>query len=172
MQCGVHATNNAFGDIVLTVDSMALLIDQGKAWQPSHGAVSRPAWWIDRSDPYVVSTQLREDASDLVRGRARPRVRNWFAFCERTGADGAVAYDNYSTGMVEWALNATPGVWARVEGRGTSGGEAGVDEGLQKVLAAAKRGGAAGLVLHEPGHFVAVRSADLALLAELAEREA
>ena len=66
-----------------------------------------------------------EDANDLVRGRARPGVRNWLAFCERTGADGAVAYDNYSTGTVEWALNATPGVWARVEGRGTSGGEAG-----------------------------------------------
>ena len=43
MQCGVHATNNAFGDIVLTVAGMALLIDQGKAWQQSGGTASRPA---------------------------------------------------------------------------------------------------------------------------------
>ena len=80
-------------------------------------------------------------------------------------------YDNYSTGVVEWALQETPGVWARLEGKGCAGGEAGVDAGLQKILAAAARSGAAGLVLHEPGHFVAIRSADLALLAELAERE-
>ena len=43
---------------------------------------------------------------------------------------------------------------------------------MQRVLAAAKRSGAAGLVLlHEPGHFDAIRSADLAILAELAEQE-
>ena len=50
-----------------------------------------------------------------------------------------------------------------MEGRGCAGGEAGVDAGLQKILASATRSGAAGLVLHEPGHFVAIRSADLAL---------
>ena len=29
-QCGVHATNNAFGEAILTVAAMALLIDRGK----------------------------------------------------------------------------------------------------------------------------------------------
>ena len=46
-----------------------------------------------------------------------------------------------------------------------------METGLANVLAAGKRGGAKGLVLHEPGHFVAIRSADLALLADLAEQE-
>ena len=81
-------------------------------------------------------------------------------------------YDNYSTGLVEWAVNSVPGVWARLEGRGVNGcGEDAVDAGLANVLAAGKRSGAKGLVLHEPGHFVAIRSADLALLADLAEQE-
>ena len=45
-----------------------------------------------------------------------------------------MAFDDYSTGVVEGALNETPGVWARIEGRGVAGGEAGVDEGLRRVL--------------------------------------
>jgi len=117
----------------------------------------------------IVTAQLRADVDDLARQRARPGVKNWFTFCERAAPGGGVAYDDYSSGVVEWALNATPGVWAPVIGREGNGGEAGVDVGLQRMLTTVKRGGAAGLVLHEPGHFVAIRSADLALLAELAE---
>ena len=150
---------------------MALLVSQGMAWQQSGGAVPRPAWWFRRDDPSMVAAQLRADVDDVARQRARPGVKNWFTFCERAAPGGGVEYDNYSSGVVEWALTATPGVWARVIGREVNGGEAGVDVGLQRMLTAAKRRGAAGLVLHEPGHFIAIRSADLALLAELAEQE-
>ena len=76
---------------------MALLIDRGKAWKQS-GSVRRPAAGVvgHRRDIYVASAQVQEDAKDLLRGRARPGIKNWLTFCEWTGEDGVVAaYDNY-----------------------------------------------------------------------------
>ena len=49
-QCGVHATNNAFGEAILTVAAMALLIDRGKAGERSGSTGLPPSWFVDRND--------------------------------------------------------------------------------------------------------------------------
>ena len=49
-QCGVHATNNAFGEAIPAVAAMALLIDRGKAGERSGSTGLPPSWFVDRND--------------------------------------------------------------------------------------------------------------------------
>ena len=159
-QCGIHAVNNAIGAEVLTVDGVAAYITAGLRWREA--GASQPMWWVDRDDAAVEAGQARADAADRRSGRYRRGYRNRGTFTEGTDANGAPVYDNYSSGFIEAVLKDGTGTWATCVGVGGGRRGAVVAMAIARVRTAAARGGAAGFVLHKPGHYTAIRGADLA----------
>ena len=141
-QCGVHAVNNAFGREVLTTDGVAALIDEGRHLH-QYGQ-PRPWWWDEQT------AGLEADARGHV---------NRGSFWEAAGPLGNT-YCDYSSTFIARLLDETPGVWAR-QVLADVGGKAHGDRGWCKVSEAAAWAGAAGFVLHSPGHYTAIRGADL-----------
>ena len=141
-QCGIHAVNNAFGRAVLTTEGVAALIDEGR-YLHQHGQ-PRPWWWDAQTEGVAADAQGR-----VNRG----------SFWEHARAPGRT-YNDYSSTFIAGLLNEMPGVWAK-QVLASGGGKERSAAGWDKIVAAAAREGAAGFVLHSPGHFTAVRGADL-----------
>ena len=158
-QCGIHAVNNAVGAKILSIDGVAAYITAGLRWREA--GARRPTWWVDRGDAAVTAGQAAADAADKRNGCYRRGYKNWGTFAEGTNAVGAPVYDNYSSGFIEAALNDGTGTWAKCVSMGGGRRAAVIATAMGRVREAAACSGAVGFVLHAPGHYTAIRGADL-----------